>query len=107
MLKISHSGLAIAIFFCTLPVHAQSTATKCTDGKVITYANMPCEELGLKSAGKIKNAVTVVPAIRAPQKSPPKNPDIKRSEPAEDTETDTAGAGKIKPINPLLEKLLQ
>ncbi|MEJ1959175.1 MAG: hypothetical protein WDM70_06710 [Nitrosomonadales bacterium] len=38
--------------------HAETTLNKCTDGSQITYTDKPCEKLGLKDAGPIKNAVT-------------------------------------------------
>ena len=42
-----------------VPVNAATN--KCTDGMQITYANVPCEDMGLRYAGPIKNLVTVLP----------------------------------------------
>ena len=46
---------------------ADPVTNKCTDGWRITYANMPCEKLGLQQAGPIRNLVTVMPAFENPE----------------------------------------
>ena len=45
--------------------------SKCQDaaGKV-TYASQPCEELGLKPAGEIRDRSNVAPAYKAPPPAP-------------------------------------
>lgn len=95
---------------------AESTTNKCTDGKQITYANMPCEKLGLTSAGKIKDAVTVVPATPKAKTKPPENSDSAQSEGKDvaaavvaegDADVDMPAPVKIKPVNPLIEKLMR
>jgi hypothetical protein len=34
---------------------------KCTDGIQITYTDKPCEKLGLKDGGTLKDTVTILP----------------------------------------------
>ena len=67
------SLLFIMIFSSYPTANAESVTNKCTDGKQITYANLPCEKLGLKPAGPIKDGVTVVPAAPKPKKIPTEN----------------------------------
>lgn len=107
MLKLSHLGLSIALCSCLPMAYAEPTTNKCTDGKQITYANMPCEDLGLKSAGPVKYAVTVVPALAKQQNDPAGNSGKVHGEKGDVHGTDVPGDGKIKPISPLLEKLMQ
>jgi len=113
MLKASYLGLFIALLFCRSNAYAESTANKCTDGKQITYANMPCEKLGLKSIGPVKDAVIVVPATKIPKKNPPADPEKKHFE---KNDAQAAGVSEgdapeppaiIKPVNPMVEKMLQ
>lgn len=111
MLKPSYLGLPIALLFCYQMAHAESTTNKCTDGKKITYANMPCEKLGLRSAGPVRDAVTVVPAPPKPQIIPAEKPakEPGETEKAPDSDADEIGVpkpAKIKPINPLIQKML-
>lgn len=103
----AHFAFSFALLLFYLPAHAESTANKCTDGKNITYANMPCEKLGLKYVGPVKDSVIVVPAIQDPKKSLSKNSGKKHSEKDLDPEKDASGSGSIKPVSPLIEKLLQ
>lgn len=111
MLKPASIGFSAVLAFCIPIAHADSTANKCTDGKHITYANMPCEELGLKSAGPVKDAVTVVPAIQKPKMPVSEDSKKQHYEKNDVREADDTGAGapddqKIKPINPLIEKMM-
>ena len=67
MIKPTYLVLSIALFCCYQPSRAESIMNKCTDGTEITYTDKPCEKLGLKSAGPIKNTVTITPALPIPQ----------------------------------------
>jgi hypothetical protein len=112
MLRCSRLGLTFALLFCYPAAYAGSIANKCTDGQQITYANMPCEDLGLKSIGPVKNAIVVVPAVQKSKKDSSENPsgehDNKNDAPKDDASgSDVSGAGKIKPTNSLIEKLMQ
>ena len=112
MLKLPRLELSIVIIFLCPLAHAENTTNKCTDGKQVTYANMPCEKLGLNSVGPVKNAVTIIPAPPKPKKPPPENYTNERSEKDDVTQSDATddeapSTTKIKPINPLIEKLLQ
>lgn len=106
MLNPSHIGLSAALFFCYSIAHAESTTNKCTDGEKITYANMPCEKLGLKSIGPVKDAIVVVPAIQQSKPVPSENPDKTRGEKNETSEEIAPQAVKIKPVTTLIGKLL-
>jgi hypothetical protein len=102
MLKPSHLGLSLALFLCHPPAHAESATNKCTDGNEITYSNLPCEKLGLKTIGPVKNAITVVPAIHESGKEPSENPGKNDA-----SGTDAPETGKIKPMKSLLERMMQ
>jgi hypothetical protein len=101
MLRPSLLGLSFALFFCCPAAHAESTANKCTDGKQITYANMPCEKLGLKTIGPVKKSITVIPAISESEKNPPENPDQKDGE-----KNDTSGTEKAGPLKSLIKEII-
>jgi hypothetical protein len=85
---------------------------KCTNGKQITYTSEPCEKLGLQTAGPIKDAVTVVPVAPRPRQTP----SALRQTPPKDSDEDTGDAhversevsraATIRPINPLVDKML-
>lgn len=78
---------------------------KCLDGKTVTYSNTPCEKLGLKPAGEVKDRVTTLPmsspaaakALTAPAKNQPGV--------APGNEIDMPKTSTLKPVNPLIEKL--
>jgi hypothetical protein len=63
------SLIALAILLAIPPawVSAESILNKCTDGKQITYTDKPCEKLGLKGAGPIKDTVTIVTVSSKPE----------------------------------------
>ena len=42
--------------------YAEAETNKCTNGWQITYANVPCEKMGLEYAGPVKNRITIMPA---------------------------------------------
>jgi hypothetical protein len=107
MLKLSRLGLSCVLFFCYPVAHAESTTNKCTDGKQVTYANMPCEQLGLKNIGPVKNAITVVPAIQKPEENLPEDSDKKPDEKKDVSEKDVSQTGKSNPAKSLIEKLMQ
>lgn len=102
--------LAGLVFFLSISP-ASAAAYKCTDGKNITYATQPCEELGLKSAGTVKNTVTVMPATPV-EKPDDKAPEKGIQQTINDAATDESGENTvrkgptIKPVNPLIQKLL-
>ena len=113
MLRPAHLGLSVAILFCFQVSSAEAGMNKCTDGKQITYTNEPCEKMGLKSAGPIKDAVTVMPAVPVPQKEKsgkdrgedyeaPKN----KSPSDGASGADVSRAATIKPVSPLVNKML-
>lgn len=74
MLRPAHLGLSIALLICLPVSSAEAAMNKCTDGIQITYTNEPCEKLGLKSAGPIKDAVTIMPAASKPKEEPSEKP---------------------------------
>lgn len=110
MLKLTRLELSIAVIFLYPITHAESATNKCTDGSQVTYANMPCEKLGLQSVGPVRNAVTIVPAPPKPKKNLSENVAKEGSEEGEvpDVDVDDAArAKKIQPVNPLIKKLLE
>lgn len=107
MLKHLKLLAGLVLFLSVYP--ASAAAYKCTDmkGKNITYATQPCDELGLTSAGTVKDTVTVMPA------TPVEKPSEKASEKGiqrminDDSGEDTARKDStIKPVNPLVQKML-
>jgi hypothetical protein len=65
-LKTLGSVFAAAIVLVAAQAGAQQVY-KCQDaaGKV-TYASTPCADLGMRSAGEVKESVNVAPAYKAP-----------------------------------------
>jgi hypothetical protein len=65
-LKILGSAFSAAIALASAQAGAQQVY-KCQDaaGKV-TYASNPCAELGMRSAGEVKESINVAPAQRVP-----------------------------------------
>jgi hypothetical protein len=65
-LKTLGTVFAAAVAFAATQAGAQQVY-KCQDaaGKV-TYASNPCAELGMRSAGEVKESINVAPAYKAP-----------------------------------------
>lgn len=116
MHRLAHPGLSIAILcFCLMPV-AEAGMNKCTNGKQITYTGEPCEKLGLNPAGPIKDSVTVMPIVPRPQKTTPELRDYghrddndipsNKAPRTDDSDADVSRSVTIKPVNPLVEKML-
>ena len=121
-------------FFCLLILVASHAGAadipptfKCRDrsGR-ITYSNVRCAEQGLQDAGKVPTRITVVPAPARPLQAPkrdrrePKRAASVAKEDADgrdeatgaDTRDDDEGgrakpAGRFKPVNPIVERLLR
>lgn len=116
MPKLARIVLSIALIFCSPISNAESSMNKCTDGKRITYTNEPCGKIGLNSAGPIKNAVTVLPVTTKLLKDPTEKTgkkhvndnDVSRNKAPTDESSgaDASSATTIKPINPLVNKML-
>lgn len=84
---------------CSAGAAAQTTMYKCTDAQGrITYSNEACDKQGLKEAGKVADRVTTMPFTEPPKPAA-------RTEPPSRTDKDKAPA--IKPVNPLIEKLVK
>jgi hypothetical protein len=67
---------------------------KCADGAGrLTYTSETCEKEGLKSAGAIRDRVTILPTSAATRQDPPK-----KHEPAHPGPT-------VKPVTPLADQL--
>jgi len=86
MPMIPHMLIAICIGYPM--AHAHAGANKCTDGNKITYANIPCEELGLKNSGAIKNRVTIMPYLSAKEEPLPEADSPDNVQHPEDAKTD-------------------
>ncbi len=116
MLKSAHLGLFAVLFFCYSIADADASMNKCTDGKQMTYTNEPCEKTGLNAAGPIKDSVTVVPAATVSKKESSENSGKEHAEGSEisgkkvsmndDSGTEVPRAPAIKPVSPLLDKML-
>jgi hypothetical protein len=108
---LKHFKLLAGLVLCLSISPASAAAYKCTDGKNITYATQPCDELGLTSAGTVKNTVSVMPATPV-EKPAEKAPEKGIQQMINDSATDESGentvpkASTIKPVNPLVQKML-
>ena len=80
--------MLIVIFIGYPMVHAHAGTNKCTDGNKITYANIPCEELGLQNSGTIKNRVTIMPYLSAKEEPLPEAVSPQNGHPPDDAKTD-------------------
>jgi hypothetical protein len=107
---LKYFKLLAGLVLCLSVFPAGAAAYKCTDGKKITYATQPCDELGLQSSGVVKNSVTVMPAtpVEKPvEKAPEKGIQQMINDSADGSGEDTVRkASTIKPINPLVQKML-
>ncbi len=76
---------------------------KCLEGRSITYSSTPCEDLGLRPGGEIKDRVTTVPSVKRPASATalPQKPTSARPE----NDVDLPRPPTVKPVNPLIEKL--
>ena len=92
---------------------AAQTMFKCTDAqKRITYSNEACDKQGLKDAGKVADRVTSMPFTPAPkpaaQKDAARAPEAPAARGKDDEEAGRSSGGtQIKPVNPLIDKLLK
>jgi len=87
---------------------AAQTMYKCTDAqRRITYSNETCEKQGLKDAGPVADRVTSMPFTEPPKPAARKDA-AKAPAPRaqEDAETGRGGT-QIKPVSPLIEKLVR
>ena len=91
------------------PAMAQAELFKCTDGVSTTYASSACEKLGLKSAGAIRDRLTVVGNGPPSAKPGPAKAQVAAKPPATEEEEQRArrAAAGLKPINPLIDRLLK
>ena len=94
--------LSATLMICQSFVCAEAATNKCTDGIRITYANVPCEVMGLRYAGIVKNLVTVMPSTPIPDRSANEDDNISKNDTSEDQPSRNVIA---KPVNPLVEKL--
>ncbi len=79
---------------------------KCLKGTAVTYSNTSCEQLGLKSAGQVRDRVTTLPMGGSTQAKGPSGPAGKPQSPiAKENQIDMPATSTIKPVNPLIEKL--
>ena len=87
------------------------TMYKCVDGqRRVTYSNISCEKQGLRDAGPIADRTTSMPFTDPPKPAAnTERPDAAKSAVKPPASADSAeagrGAARIKPVNPLIEKL--
>ena len=96
-----------ALLVTGAPDAAAQTMFKCRDGRgQVTYSNVSCEKQGLKDAGAVANRTTTLPM--APAQKAPAQRDTKAASPKDDSEIGPMPApAQIKPVNPLIERLLK
>ena len=103
-------GLLFAILAAWSASGAAQTMYKCTNAQGrITYSNEICEKQGLKDAGKVADRVTTMP-FTEPSKPAARVDAAKATPRSKDDEEAGRGSGggtQIKPVVPLLEKLLK
>ena len=88
------------------PIGSAQTMYKCVDNqRRITYSNITCEKQGLKDAGPVADRTTTMPSAPAPKSAPRAEPP-KPAAPQDDAEVGRS-ATQVKPVNPLIEKLLK
>jgi hypothetical protein len=107
MLRPSHLGLSCVLFFSYPVAHAESPTNKCTDGYQVTYANMPCEKLGLKTIGPVKNSITVVPATQKSEENLSENSGKQDGEKNDASAADAAETGNTNSAKSLIEKIMR
>lgn len=88
------------------PEGAAQATFKCKDDRGrLTYSNVNCDKQGLKDAGPVADRTTTLPMGPA-QKVPPTA--AKPAAAKDDSEIGPMQApAQIKPVNPLIEKLLK
>jgi len=100
------------------PASLAQTMFKCKDGSGrITYANAACEKQGLKDAGAVANRTTTLSLPPVPSAAPRNRVPAATSAPAQATAPNPPAAGdefegrkapaQVKPVNPLIERLLK
>ena len=99
-------GALFAILALWTAATAAQTMYKCVDDqRRVTYSNVPCEKQGLKDSGPVADRVTTMP-FTAPLK-PAAGKDAAKAPGAKDDAEVGRGGTQIKPVNPLIEKLLK
>ncbi len=107
------TALSTALSFGLLLVspgkaNAQTTF-KCLKGTAVTYSNTSCEQLGLKSAGPVRDRMTTLPMSSPSQGAQAKGPSGGGGKPKtameKANEIDMPPTSSVKPVNPLMEKL--
>jgi len=101
-------GAFLLLLWLWAPVGAAQTMYKCIDAqRRITYSNETCEKQGLKDAGPVADRVTSMP-FTAPPKPAARKDSAKAPAPQDKDDADAGRGGtQVKPINPLIEKLLK
>ena len=112
-------ALSIALSFALLPIPSGTanaqTMFKCLKGTAVTYSNTSCEQLGLKSAGPVRDRMTTLPMGGSSQGAQAKGPSASagssggggkpKTAMEKANEIDMPPTSSVKPVNPLIEKL--
>ncbi len=100
-----HCGLGALLVAWSISATAQSTF-KCRDARGrVTYSNISCATQGLKDAGPVADRTMTVP-MGTPKKPP--SQEAGKSPAKVDPEIGPMPSpAQIKPVNPLIEKLLK
>ena len=102
--------MRIGAFLCLVlyaAAGAAQTTFKCVDERrKITYSNIPCEKQGLKDGGAVAERTTTLPMAPARKAAAPAPPAAAAAK--GDSEIGpTPSPAQVKPVNPLIEKLLK
>jgi hypothetical protein len=100
------AGTLLAAWVGTCPAE---TIFKCKDAHGdVTYSNIGCDKQGLKDGGVVAERTSTLPAIpTGAAKMPPPARDAKAGSAGGENEPESKGSAQVKPVNPLVERLLK
>ena len=101
---------AVGLLAAMAPQVEAQNMFKCRDGRgQVTYSNVTCEKQGLKDAGAVANRTTTLPMAPAAQKAAaPRDAKAAPGPSRDDSEIGPMQSpAQIKPVNPLIERLLK
>jgi len=98
-MRLRFALLASVWSAATLAQSTLPTTYKCVDERrQVTYSNVVCEKQGLRDAGPVADRTTTMPFTEPPRKPAPK---------PEATPPRQESSPQIKPVSPLIEKLVK
>ena len=97
---------AILMAAASCPAGAQSLY-KCVKDKAVTYSSTPCEQLGLRPGGEIQDRVTTMPLGQPGQKTVPVTRPRSGTASGQENEIELPRTSTLRPVSPLIEKLVK